>query len=197
MGGICLSANFERNRCFLIALYHLILRIPNLKVVNKRLFQYCTLPCTTWKCASIAISNGVSISRIPGCHVRWVPSEGYKNYFKDWYLMNSQPTFLILTYFLNQGNSSSFKFWWIWIFPQWKLSWHTHFMASFYGWVWTASRLELLRGDSLLFITKYPEIHGSHFINLGRIERLNLKTVQSSSFLGSPLYILSFVNPSP
>ena len=29
---------------------------------------------------------------------RWVLSEGHKNYFKDWCLMNSQPTFLFLTY---------------------------------------------------------------------------------------------------
>ena len=29
---------------------------------------------------------------------RWVLSEGHKNYYKDWCLMNSQPTFLFLTY---------------------------------------------------------------------------------------------------
>ena len=28
------------------------------------------------------------------CYDRWVPSEGHKNYFKDWCLMNSQPTFV-------------------------------------------------------------------------------------------------------
>ena len=33
------------------------------------------------------------------CCNRGVPSEGHKIYFKDWYLMNSQPTFLFLTYF--------------------------------------------------------------------------------------------------
>ena len=31
-------------------------------------------------------------------------------------------------------------------------------MAPFYGWGSTASRLELLRGGSLLFTTKFPEI---------------------------------------
>ena len=31
-------------------------------------------------------------------------------------------------------------------------------MAPFYGWGSTASRLEPLRGDSLLFTTKFPEI---------------------------------------
>ena len=30
-------------------------------------------------------------------------------------------------------------------------------MAPFYGWGSTASRLEPLRGDSLLFTTKFPE----------------------------------------
>ena len=39
-GGIYLSANYEKkNRCFMIALYHLILRIPNLEVASKRIFH--------------------------------------------------------------------------------------------------------------------------------------------------------------
>ena len=43
-------------------------------------------------------------------------------------------------------------------------------MASFYGWGSTTSRLEpLLRGGSLLFTTKFPEIPGTHFIDLGRM----------------------------
>ena len=42
-------------------------------------------------------------------------------------------------------------------------------MDPFYGWGSTASRLELLRGSSLLFITKFPEIPGTHFINFGRM----------------------------
>ena len=41
-------------------------------------------------------------------------------------------------------------------------------MAPFYGWGSTASRLEPLRGGSLLFTTKFPEIPGTHFIDLGR-----------------------------
>ena len=32
------------------------------------------------------------------CYGRWVLSVCHKNYFKDWCLMNSQPTFLFLTY---------------------------------------------------------------------------------------------------
>ena len=41
-------------------------------------------------------------------------------------------------------------------------------MAPFYGWGSTASRLKPLRGDSLLFTTKSPEIPGTHFIDLVR-----------------------------
>ena len=34
----------------------------------------------------------------------------------------------------------------------------------------TASRLEPLRAGSLLFTTKFPEIPGTHFIDLGRMK---------------------------
>ena len=34
----------------------------------------------------------------------------------------------------------------------------------------TASRLEPLRGGSLLFTTKFPEILDTHFIDLGRMK---------------------------
>ena len=40
------------------------------------------------------------------------------------------------------------------------------FMTPFYRWGLTASRLEQLQGSSLLFTTKFPEILGTHFINL-------------------------------
>ena len=39
-------------------------------------------------------------------------------------------------------------------------------MASFYRWGLTASRLEPLWGSSLPFTTKFPEIPGTHFIDL-------------------------------
>ena len=46
-----------------------------------------------------------------------------------------------------------------------------NFMAPFfYGWGSTASRLQPLRGGSLLFTTQFPEISGTHFINLGRMK---------------------------
>ena len=43
-------------------------------------------------------------------------------------------------------------------------------MAPFYGWGSTASRLEPLRGSSLLFTTQFPEIPGTHFIDHGRMK---------------------------
>ena len=53
------------------------------------------------------------------------------------------------------------------------------FMAPFYRWGSTASRLEPLRGGSLLFITKFPEIPGTHFIDLLRMNvRVDLGTTQ-------------------
>ena len=43
-------------------------------------------------------------------------------------------------------------------------------MAPFYRLGSTALRLEPLRGGILLFTTKFPEIHGTHFIDLGRMK---------------------------
>ena len=43
-------------------------------------------------------------------------------------------------------------------------------MAPFCGWGSTASRLEPLRGGSLLSTTKFPEIPGTHFIDLQRMK---------------------------
>ena len=43
-------------------------------------------------------------------------------------------------------------------------------MAYFYGWGSTASRLHPLRGGSLLFTIQFPEIIGTHIINLGRMK---------------------------
>ena len=45
-----------------------------------------------------------------------------------------------------------------------------NFIAPFYGWDSTASRLEPLRGGSLPFSTKFPEIPGTHFIELERMK---------------------------
>ena len=43
-------------------------------------------------------------------------------------------------------------------------------MAPFYGWGSSASRLEPLRGGSLLFTNKFPEILGTPFFELGRMK---------------------------
>ena len=43
-------------------------------------------------------------------------------------------------------------------------------MAPFYGWDSTATRLEPLRGGSLLFTIKFPDIPDTHFTNLGRMK---------------------------
>ena len=43
-------------------------------------------------------------------------------------------------------------------------------MTPFYGWGSTASRLEPLGWGSLLFTTKFPEIPGIHFIDIGRMK---------------------------
>ena len=43
-----------------------------------------------------------------------------------------------------------------------------NFMAPFYGSSSTASRLQPLQGGSLLFTIQFPEIPGTHFINLRR-----------------------------
>ena len=43
-------------------------------------------------------------------------------------------------------------------------------MAPFYGWGLAASKLKSLRGTNLFFTTKFPEIPGTHFIDLGRMK---------------------------
>ena len=47
---------------------------------------------------------------------------------------------------------------------------NNNFMAPFYGWCSTASRLQPLRGGSLPFPTQFPEIPGTHFTDLGRMK---------------------------
>ena len=43
-------------------------------------------------------------------------------------------------------------------------------MDPFYGWGSTPSRLEPLQRGSLFFTTKFPEIPGTQFIDLGRMK---------------------------
>ena len=44
--------------------------------------------------------------------------------------------------------------------------------GPFYGWGSTASRVKPPCGGSLIFTTKFPEIPGTHFIDLGRMKGL-------------------------
>ena len=64
-------------------------------------------------------------------------------------------------------------------------------MAPFYGWGSTASRLEPFWGGSLLYNTKFPEIPGTHFINLGKMKGwVDLAATQCfwpwDSWIGNP-----------
>ena len=43
-------------------------------------------------------------------------------------------------------------------------------MVPFYEWGSTASRLQPLRGGSLPFTIQFPEIPGTHFIDLRRMK---------------------------
>ena len=45
-----------------------------------------------------------------------------------------------------------------------------NFLAPFYGWGSIVSRLQPLRGDSLLFTTKSPGSPGTHLIDPGRMK---------------------------
>ena len=44
------------------------------------------------------------------------------------------------------------------------------FMTPCYGWDSTTSRLQPLRGGSLLFTIQFPEIPGAYFIDLRRMK---------------------------
>ena len=60
------------------------------------------MPRCAWKCVSTANSDGVDISVVPECYLLGQLNShknSHKNYLKDRCLMNSQPTFLLLTYF--------------------------------------------------------------------------------------------------
>ena len=70
------------------------------RLLNQQV-KYCFSAMFMHGTASLQlISGGVNISEVPGCHLlRQMSSHGgHKNYFKDLCLMNSQPTFLFLTY---------------------------------------------------------------------------------------------------
>ena len=51
-----------------------------------------------------------------------------------------------------------------------KLKKKTTLWPLFYGWGSTASMLQPLQRGSLLFTIQFPEIPGTHFIDLGRMK---------------------------
>ena len=59
-------------------------------------------------------------------------------------------------------------------------------MVPFSGWGSTASRLEPLRGGSLLFTNKFPEISGTHFTDLGWMKGLSTLEQPSGFEQGTP-----------
>ena len=63
-----------------------------------------------------------------------------------------------------------FRDWARFILPGCKKKKKKNFIIPFYGWYSTASRLLPLRGGSLLFTTKFPDIPDTHFTDLGRMK---------------------------
>ena len=75
---------------------------------------------------------------------------------------------------VNKAQKAAIEKWYIRYIPQTEaknaFKNTSNFMAPFYGWGLTVSRLEPFRGGSLLFNTKFPEIPCTHFINLRRMK---------------------------
>ena len=61
--------------------------------------------------------------------------------------------------------------------------WKKNFMVLFYGWNSTASRLEPLQRCRLLFTIKFPEMAGTHFVNLRRMSNTNTE-IRSKERMG-------------
>ena len=89
----------------LICVLYFFVRV---KVFCKKNRLEITLIPSIYTTTPTAISGGVDISEVAGviCYNTGVLREGHKNYFKDWYLINWQPTFLFLTYLnlMNYGH---------------------------------------------------------------------------------------------
>ena len=61
-----------RNKCFLVALYCLIVRRPILEVDKSA--GVVLVSCCRRKCVPTAYSSGVDISEVPGYHLLWLTS---------------------------------------------------------------------------------------------------------------------------
>ena len=96
------------NRFFLVALCCLIVRRMNLEVATKRLLHQLVKIPGSFSAMFVHGSVPLQLFRVVWiflrflgviCYDRWFLSEGLKNYFRDWCLMNSQPTFFIFNLF--------------------------------------------------------------------------------------------------
>ena len=62
-----------RNKCFLVALCRLVVRRTDMDREASpsacKNIRVVLVPCHAWKCVPKAISSGVDISDVPGCHV--------------------------------------------------------------------------------------------------------------------------------
>ena len=95
-----------RNKFFLVAMCHLIVRRSNFKIETKRLLisrqNHCCSFRTMEKCPDSYFWLYWYLQHLSCYHLGiicydiWVLSDGHKNYFKDKCLIHSQPTFLIL-----------------------------------------------------------------------------------------------------
>ena len=153
-----------KKRCFLVAMYNMIAKRPNLEVATKRLLHQQVkitvnlVPCHEWKCIVTTISSGVDISEVPRCHLlqqmssQWglqkllqgLVSHELTAYISVSDLFLTQQIIVILSKGCKPGNFEShnslklrlsFKFCWMWIFPWIKLSWHSCFMWHKPGWL--------------------------------------------------------------
>ena len=93
---------------FLVALFCLIVRRPSLEVVTKRRLHQQVKILAQFQCHVMHGSVSLQLFLVVSIFLRSlgaisynksVFSNGHKNYFKDWCLMNSQLTFLFFTYF--------------------------------------------------------------------------------------------------
>ena len=101
----------------------------------------------------------------------------FKCFAYSWFVQNSQGTVHVISASRNAAHDLILK---------------KKTMVPFYGWDSTCSRLVPLQGDSLLFTTKFPEVLGTHFIDLGRMKGcVNLGATQwlwtQDPWIGNPV----------
>ena len=111
----CHLEDTGKGRCVLVVLWRLIIKRPKLEVATKRLlhqqvkYRGSFSAMFAYGSASLQLFPVMWIFRRSQgviCYDRWDLREGHKNYFKDWFLMNSQPTFLFITCYnsMNYGH---------------------------------------------------------------------------------------------